>query len=97
MNEILAHGAPRQKLDVFNAAGLPALVEPDMPLWLHCHVPLCVAFESVSVASERGGGGAIVGRSDRPRAGNARELRAAQGTWVLVERAGQHSRGEPAL
>jgi 2-dehydropantoate 2-reductase len=28
-------------VDVFNAAGLPALLEPDMPLWLRCHVPLC--------------------------------------------------------
>ena len=44
--------------DVFNAAGLPAAVEPDMPLWLRCHVPLCVAFESVAVAGERRGGGA---------------------------------------
>ena len=45
-------------VDVFNAAGLPAAVEPDMPLWLRCHVPLCVAFESVAVAGERRGGGA---------------------------------------
>jgi 2-dehydropantoate 2-reductase len=29
-----------------------------MPLWLRCHAPLCVAFESVSVAGERRGGGA---------------------------------------
>jgi 2-dehydropantoate 2-reductase len=43
--------------DVFNRAGLPAAFEPDMPLWLRCHVPLCVAFESVSVAGERRGGG----------------------------------------
>ena len=45
-------------VDVFNAAGLPAAIEPDMPLWLRCHVPLCVAFESVAVAGERRGGGA---------------------------------------
>ena len=45
-------------VDVFNAAGLPAALEPDMPLWLRCHVPLCVAFESVSVAGERRKGGA---------------------------------------
>ena len=50
-------GQPRW-VDVFNAAGLPAALEPDMPLWLRCHVPLCVAFESVSVAGERRGGGA---------------------------------------
>jgi 2-dehydropantoate 2-reductase len=26
-------------VDVFNAAGLPAVLEPDMPLWLRCHAP----------------------------------------------------------
>ena len=45
-------------VDVFNAAGLPAALEPDMPLWLRCHAPMCVAFESISVAGERRGGGA---------------------------------------
>jgi 2-dehydropantoate 2-reductase len=50
-------------VDVFNAAGLPALLEPDMPLWLRCHVPLCVAFESVSVAGERRAGGASWGEA----------------------------------
>jgi 2-dehydropantoate 2-reductase len=45
-------------VDVFNAAGLPAALEPNMMLWLRCHAPLCVAFESVSVAGERRGGGA---------------------------------------
>ena len=45
-------------VDVFVAAGLPAAVEPDMPLWLRCHVPMCVAFESISAAGERRGGGA---------------------------------------
>jgi len=45
-------------VDVFNAAGLPAALEPDMPLWLRCHAPFCVAFESVSVAGMRRGGGA---------------------------------------
>ena len=45
-------------VDIFNAAGLPAALEPDMPLWLRCHVPLRVAFESVSVAGERRSGGA---------------------------------------
>lgn len=45
-------------VEVFNAAGLPAALEPDMPLWLRCHVPLCIALESVSVAGMRRGGGA---------------------------------------
>ena len=50
-------------VDVFNGAGLPAVLEPDMLLWLRCHVPLCVAFESVSVAGERRGGGASWGEA----------------------------------
>ena len=44
--------------DLFNAAGLPAAVEPDMASWLRCHVPICVAFESVAVAGVNRGGGA---------------------------------------
>jgi 2-dehydropantoate 2-reductase len=43
---------------LFQAAGLPAVVEPDMLLWLRCHVPMCIAFESVAVAGVRRGGGA---------------------------------------
>jgi len=50
-------------VDVFNAAGLPAALEPEMPLWLRCHTPLCVAFESVSVAGERRGGRASWGEA----------------------------------
>ena len=50
-------------VDLFIAAGLPAVLEPDMPLWLRCHVPLCVAFESVSVAAVRRGGGASWGEA----------------------------------
>ena len=50
-------------VDLFNGAGLPARLEPDMPLWLRCHVPLCVAFESVSVAGMRRGGGASWGEA----------------------------------
>lgn len=45
-------------VDVFIAAGLPAILEPNMLLWLRCHVPLCIAFESVSVAGVRRGTGA---------------------------------------
>ncbi len=50
-------------VDVFSAAGLPAAHEPDMPLWLRCHVPLCIGFESVAVAGERRGGGASWGEA----------------------------------
>ena len=49
--------------EVFNAAGLPAVYEPEMLLWLRCHVPLCIAFESVSVAGVRRGGGAAWGEA----------------------------------
>ncbi len=45
-------------VDLFRTAGMPAAVEPDMQLWLRCHVPMCVAFESVSLAGERRQGGA---------------------------------------
>ena len=45
-------------VELFKAAGLPAVFEPNMLLWLRCHVPLCIAFESVSVAGVRRGGGA---------------------------------------
>jgi 2-dehydropantoate 2-reductase len=55
-------GEPRW-VEVFNAAGLPAALEPQMPLWLRCHTPFCVAFESVSVAGERRGGGASWGEA----------------------------------
>ena len=50
-------------VDVFIDAGLPAALEPEMLLWLRCHVPLCVAFESVSVAGVRRGGGASWGEA----------------------------------
>lgn len=45
-------------VDVFQAAGLPATLEPNMLLWLRCHAPLCAAFESVSYTAVRHGGGA---------------------------------------
>jgi len=53
----------RSCVEVFNAAGLPAAFEPDMLLWLRCHVPLGAAFESVCVAGMRRGGGATWGES----------------------------------
>lgn len=45
-------------VDLFSRAGLPAVLETDMSLWLRCHAPLCVAFESVSIAGVRRGTGA---------------------------------------
>src|SRR5579875_2878265 len=49
--------------EVFDASGLPARFEPEMLLWLRCHVPMCIAFESVSVAAVRCGGGASWGEA----------------------------------
>jgi len=43
---------------IFTAAGLPARHEDKMALWLRCHVPLGVAFESIAVAGKRRGKGA---------------------------------------
>ncbi len=68
-------------VDLFNAAGLPAVFEPRMLLWLRCHAPLCVAFESASVAGVRRGGGASWGQAMRI----ARGLK--QG-FVLIRRLG---------
>ena len=48
----------KECVNLFNNAGLPAVLEPDMLLWLRCQVPLGAAFESVSVAGMRRGGGA---------------------------------------
>lgn len=43
---------------LFTQAGIPAAFEPRMALWLRCHVPLCIGFESVSAAAVKRGTGA---------------------------------------
>ena len=69
LNAKIGAGGQKSKIsqqvwvDVFIAAGLPAVLESNMLLWLRCHVPLCIAFESVSVAAVRRGGGATWGQS----------------------------------
>ncbi len=68
-------------VDLFNAAGLPAVLEPDIFLWLRCHVPLGAAFESVSVAAVRRGGGASWGEAFAIACG-ARE------SFTLIQRLG---------
>lgn len=50
-------------VDLFVGAGIPSALEGDMVLWLRCHVPMCIAFESISVAGMRRGGGASWGES----------------------------------
>ncbi len=48
----------RQSLvDQFNAASVPASFEGNMPLWLRCHTPLCIAFQSACAVGERRRGG----------------------------------------
>ena len=47
-----------QSVDLFNAAGIPAAHEPNMLSWLRCHTPVCVAFQSISVAAQNRGAGA---------------------------------------
>jgi 2-dehydropantoate 2-reductase len=51
------HSDPRW-VDLFRDAGLPSDLEKNMLLWLRCHTPLCIAFESISIAGERRHGGA---------------------------------------
>ncbi len=66
---------------IFNNAGLPAVLEPDMLLWLRCHVPLGAAFESVSVAGVRRGGGASWAESRKIAMG-------MQESFTLIQRLG---------
>ena len=51
------HGDARWA-ELFVAAGIPSAAEADMPLWLRCHAPLCVSFESISFAGQRRHAGA---------------------------------------
>ena len=72
----------RQRLvDLFDASGLPAALEPDMASWLRSHAPLCVAFESVSVAAMRRGGGASWSEAHTLAAG-------VQACFTLIEARG---------
>ena len=66
---------------VFNQAGLPAIIEKDMMLWLRCHVPLCIAFESICVAGMRRGGGASWSEA-------LAIARGMQESFILIERLG---------
>jgi 2-dehydropantoate 2-reductase len=53
----------RRWVELFVASGMPAVLEPDMLLWLRCHAPMGAAFESISVAGVRRGGGASWGEA----------------------------------
>lgn len=43
---------------LFTDAGMPSSYEHDMPLWLRCHAPMCVAMESICATATRRGAGA---------------------------------------
>jgi 2-dehydropantoate 2-reductase len=45
-------------VELFRSAGITSAFEPDMLLWLRCHVPICIAMESISVMGQQRGGGA---------------------------------------
>ncbi len=51
------HGDPRW-VGLFNGAGIPSVFEGQMLLWLRCHAPFCIAFESISFTAQQHGGGA---------------------------------------
>lgn len=63
LNAVIGAGGQKSKLShpkwvaLFNAAGLPAVLEPQMLRWLRCHVPLCIALESISFSAVQRGGG----------------------------------------
>jgi 2-dehydropantoate 2-reductase len=68
-----------------------------MPLWLRCHVPLCVAFESVCVAGQRRGGGASWGEANVLARGVHQSFRLIEGLGYRVyPRAKARIDGSPA-
>ena len=70
--------------DLFSNAGIASAFEPDMLLWLRCHVPLCIAMESISVMAQASGGGAswsdAMAVAQRP----AWRLCHHQGPWLPI-------------
>ncbi len=87
LNAKIGAGGQKSKMNhpgwvqLFQAAGLPAVFEPDMLLWLRCHVPLAASFESVCVAGMARGGGASWGES-------MTIARGMQESFTLIERLG---------
>lgn len=56
------HG-DRRWAELFNHAGIPSALEPNMPLWLRCHAPMTAAMESTAIAKQRSGAGGFRQRS----------------------------------
>ncbi len=71
----------KECVDILSHAGLPAVLEPDMLLWLRCQAPLGAAFESVSAAGMRRGGGASWAESTAI-------ARGMQESFTLIQRLG---------
>ncbi|KAF2211154.1 hypothetical protein CERZMDRAFT_85700 [Cercospora zeae-maydis SCOH1-5] len=44
-------------VELFETSDLPAELEPDMPLWLRCHTPMTIAFETTMVKGHQHGAG----------------------------------------
>ena len=66
---------------VFTAAGLPTEYEAQMALWLRCHAPVSIAFESASVLAVKRNGGASWGEA-------MTTARGTQECYVLLKRMG---------
>ncbi|WP_419805623.1 ketopantoate reductase family protein [Terriglobus sp.] len=77
------HG-DRRWADLFTSAGVPSRYEAEMPLWLRCHVPLCLGFESIAWMAEQKHAGATWGQAMRVAHGvhGAFSLVKAQGTTL---------------
>jgi len=43
----------RRWVDIFNSAGMPSSFQEDMLLWLRCHLPVSMAFESACILAEQ--------------------------------------------
>jgi 2-dehydropantoate 2-reductase len=74
------HSDPRW-VDLFEAAGIPSSFEAHMLLWLRCHVPVCISFESISVAAQRRGNGASWAEA-------MTVARGMRGGFAIIERLG---------
>jgi 2-dehydropantoate 2-reductase len=87
LNATIGAGGQKSKMDseecvaIFNQAGIPAVLEPKMLLWLRCHAPLGAALESACFAGMRRGGGASWAES-------MAIARGMQESFTLIQRLG---------
>jgi 2-dehydropantoate 2-reductase len=87
LNATIGAGGQKSKMGseecvaIFNQAGIPAVLEPQMLLWLRCHAPLGAALESACFAGMRRGGGASWAES-------ITIARGMQESFTLIQRLG---------